>query len=198
MESDIRERLQGIFVPVATPFKADEDLDTDALTHNLAIYGNTALRGCVVLGSNGECKSLDEAEKETILETVFANVTERLTITVGVMYEAQRHAERFIRRVADSGADFALVQSPSYFRKQLTDDAIYSYFSSLADRRSDPPADLSLPGIQRHHALFRSAGETVRAPQHRGNEGQHARLRSQDHAASTGTASTSWPAPSRN
>jgi 4-hydroxy-2-oxoglutarate aldolase len=147
MESNVRERLQGIFVPIATPFKENEDLDTDALTHNLALYGDTALRGCLVLGSNGECKSLDEAEKATVLETVFADASERLTITVGVMYEASRYAERFIRRIADLGADFALVQSPSYFRKQMTDDALYAYFSGLADRAPIPLLIYHCPGF---------------------------------------------------
>lgn len=147
MESNAREKLQGIFVPLATPFKDNEDLDTDALSHNLALYGDTALRGFVVLGSNGECKSLDDAEKATVLETVLAEANERMTITVGVMYETSRHAERFIRRIADLGADFALVQSPSYFKKQLTDDALYAYFSGLADRAAIPLLIYHCPGF---------------------------------------------------
>jgi len=147
MESDISEKLQGIFAPIATPFKEDEDLDTDALAHNLALYESTALRGCLVLGSNGECKSLDDAEKTTVLETVFGNTSGRLTMTVGVMYEAYRHAEQFIRQSADLGADFALVQSPSYFKKLMTDDALYTYFSSLAESAAIPLLIYNCPGF---------------------------------------------------
>lgn len=138
MEKDITEKLRGIFAPIATPFKDDEDIDTDGLTRNLALYEKAGLRGLLVLGSNGENKSLDEGEKVCVLETVFENVSEGRTVVVGVMYEAARHAEIFIKEIANLGADFALVQSPSYFKKLMSDDALYGYFSHLADYASIP------------------------------------------------------------
>jgi len=147
MKPDIKERLQGIFAPIATPFMDNEDLDTDALVHNLSLYDNTALRGYLVLGSNGESKSLEETEKISILEKVFEIVSKRRTVIVGVMYEALRHAERSIKQITDFGADFALVQSPSYFKKLMTDEALYSYFSSLADRASIPLLVYNSPGF---------------------------------------------------
>ena len=125
----------------------NEDLDTDALIHNLTLYESTPLRGYLVLGSNGENKSLDETEKISILNTVFESVGEQRTVIVGVMYEAFRHAERSFKLITDLGADFALVQSPSYFRKLMTDDALYAYFSSLADCASVPLLLYNSPGF---------------------------------------------------
>lgn len=147
MERDMVEKLRGVFAPIATPFKADEDLDLAALTHNVTLYENTRLRGCLVLGSNGECKSLDDAEKMKVLETVLGHLGGHLTVTVGVMYETCRHAEQFVRRLADLGADFALAQSPSYFKKLMTDDTLYAYFSSLADSAPIPLLLYNCPGF---------------------------------------------------
>jgi 4-hydroxy-2-oxoglutarate aldolase len=45
------------------------------------------------------------------------------------------------------GVDFALVQSPSYFRKQLTDECLYRYFSTLADGVSVPVLLYNCPGF---------------------------------------------------
>ena len=51
----------------------------------------------------------------------------------GATYDGQREAERFLAAAADLGADFGLVLSPGYFRKQMTDEVLYRYFSTLAD-----------------------------------------------------------------
>jgi len=147
MENDITEKLRGIFAPIATPFDGNEDIDADALAHNLALYEKSALRGLLVLGSNGENKSLDEGEKMSVLETVLENIGEKRTVIVGVMYECARQAESFLDRIAVLGADFALVQSPSYFKKSLNDEALYRYFSNLADRASVPVLLYNSPGF---------------------------------------------------
>jgi len=147
MGHDITGKLRGLFAPLATPFKDNEDFDPDALRHNLAIYEGTGLRGYLVCGSNGEARSLDETEKVSILETVVDAANKRMTVIIGVMYETHRQAERFIRRSADLGADVALVQSPSYFRKLMTDDVLYGYFSGLADEAPIPILIYNCPGF---------------------------------------------------
>ena len=147
MQPGIEEKLRGIFAPIATPFQDNEDLDTDALSHNLALYESTPLRGYLVLGSNGENKSLDESERLSVFETVTESMSERRTTVVGVMYEAYRHAERHIRQVANLGADFALIQSPSYFKKMMTDEALYAWFCGLADSSPIPVLVYNCPGF---------------------------------------------------
>jgi len=79
MKSGLSEQLLGIFAPIATPFADSEDLDLEALIHNLGLYEGSILRGYLVLGSNGENKSLNETEKTAVLETVWENINKRLT-----------------------------------------------------------------------------------------------------------------------
>ncbi len=147
MEANIKTKLQGIFAPIATPFKDNEDIDLEALNHNLSLYEQTEIRGYLTLGSNGENKSLTEIEKLDVLETILGNKDRKKTVIVGIMYEAQRHAEQFIKQVAGMGAEFALVQSPSYFKKLMTDENLYSYFSALADSASVPLLIYNSPGF---------------------------------------------------
>jgi len=147
MELESSEKLRGVFAPMATPFRENEDLDKEALIHNLALYESTSLKGYLVLGSNGETKSLEDTEKAAILETVFENTSEHLTVIVGVMYEAHRLATRAIKQIAEFGADFVLVQSPSYFKKLMTDDTLFRYFSDLADTSPIPLLVYNSPGF---------------------------------------------------
>lgn len=147
MQRNTAQKLRGIFAPIATPFKDNENLDIEAMQHNLSLYRKTEMRGYLALGSNGENKSLTEDERLTVLRTVLDGKGDGKTVVAGVMYEAQRHAEQFIRRIADLGADFALIQSPSYFRKLMTDDTLYDYFSALADYSPIPVLLYNSPGF---------------------------------------------------
>ena len=68
-------------------------------------------------------------------------------VLAGAAYDGQREAERFLAAAADLGADFGLVLSPGYFRKQMTDDVLYRYFSSLADVARIPLLLYNAPGF---------------------------------------------------
>lgn len=147
MEAHINTKLQGIFAPIPTPFDQHETLDLDAMTHNLALYDQSGIRGCLILGSNGENKSLDNTETTIVLKTVFDNMGTRLTRMVGVMLESNVTANRFIRQSADLGADCVLVQSPSYFRKLMTEDTLLRFFSDIADTSPIPILVYNSPGF---------------------------------------------------
>jgi 4-hydroxy-2-oxoglutarate aldolase len=125
--------LSGVYAPICTPFDADEDVDLGAFRENLARYAVSGLQGYLALGSNGENRSLDEDERLAVLDTVVRHRGEGQAVLAGATYDAQRPAERFLAAAGDLGADFGLVLAPGYFRKLMTDEVLYRYFSSLAD-----------------------------------------------------------------
>jgi 4-hydroxy-2-oxoglutarate aldolase len=65
----------------------------------------------------------------------------------GATYDGQRQAERFLQAAADLGADYGLVLAPGYFRKQMTVDVLYRYFSTLADGSPLPLLLYNAPGF---------------------------------------------------
>ena len=139
--------LAGVFAPISTPFAEDEEIDWAALEFNLDFYSRSRLQGFLALGSNGENKSLTESEKLAVLRSVAAGKAPHQVVLAGATYEAQRDTERFFDLAAELGADFGLLLSPSYFRRQMTDDVLYRYFTSAADRCPIPLLVYNAPGF---------------------------------------------------
>ncbi len=136
--TDVATSLTGIFAPITTPFDEREDLDLAALTNNMDRYARSGLRGYLVLGSNGENRSLDEEERLRLLDVVVAHRGPDQAVMAGATYAAARHTEGFLAAAAARGVDFGLVLPPDYFRAQMTDDVLVRYYESLADTSPIP------------------------------------------------------------
>lgn len=145
--STLLTRMAGVFAPISTPFSADEEVDYGALAFNVERYAASGLLGYLALGSNGENRSLTEDERLNVLRAIVERKRPDQVVMAGAAYDAQRDAERFLRQAADLGADFGLVLSPGYFRKQMTEDVLFRYFSTLADQSPIPVILYNAPGF---------------------------------------------------
>jgi 4-hydroxy-2-oxoglutarate aldolase len=141
------EKMAGVFVTISTPFADDEAVDYDALKFNLERYAASGVLGYLALGSNGENRSLTEEEKIRVLETIVRHKGAGQVVMACATYDAQRDTERFLEQAAGLGADFGLVLSPGYFRKQMTDEVLFRYFSTLADTSPIPLLVYNAPGF---------------------------------------------------
>jgi 4-hydroxy-2-oxoglutarate aldolase len=142
-----RSPLAGVYAPICTPFRENEDLDPGALQENLARYAASGIHGYLTLGSNGENRSLSEEERLEVLDVVVRHRGAGQVVMAGATYDGQRQAERFLQAAADLGADYGLVLAPGYFRKQMTVDILYRYFSTLADGSPLPLLLYNAPGF---------------------------------------------------
>jgi 4-hydroxy-2-oxoglutarate aldolase len=111
--------LDGVFVPVTTPFRGDE-VALDGLAANLRRWSATDLAGFVVLGSTGEFPMLSESERDRVLATAREAIPRGKAFLAGTGAHSTLHTIRQTRRAAELGADAALVITPHYFTRGLS------------------------------------------------------------------------------
>jgi 4-hydroxy-2-oxoglutarate aldolase len=140
------ERLRGILPPLVTPFLADGSLDLAGFQANLEQYAAEDLCGYLVLGSNGEAGSLEEDEKLALVGAARRHAGSRLLLA-GTGLESTRATIALTRKVADLGADAALVLTPHYYRAQMTAGVLQRHFEAVAEAAPIPVMLYSVPAF---------------------------------------------------
>jgi 4-hydroxy-2-oxoglutarate aldolase len=130
-------RLRGVLPPVATPFR-DGEVAPVLLRANLDRLKGAGLSGFLVLGSNGEAPLLREDEKLRLVEAARQATPPELVLMVGAAGESTDEAARFVNRVAELGADCALVLTPSYYGGAMTGEALRAHFLGVAEAARIP------------------------------------------------------------
>ncbi|MBC8589281.1 dihydrodipicolinate synthase family protein [Paratissierella segnis] len=134
----MNEKLKGVFAPITTPFDEDGAFSVKKLEFNIQKYAITNIAGYLVLGSNGENKSLSSNEKEEVIKTVIANKSAGQVVMVGSIFESTRDTIEFALKSEELGADFITLLPPSYFKGIMTDSILIKYFTDVADAINTP------------------------------------------------------------
>ena len=131
-------KLMGVFAPIATPFKEDGAVDYEGLAYNVKKYAEAGLKGYLALGSNGENKSLTNDEKLKVLKTIIDNKGEGQTVMAGCIFESTFETIMMAKEMEKLGPDYLTLLPPNYFKKQMTDDVLYKYFTDVAESVNTP------------------------------------------------------------
>ncbi|HUT87376.1 MAG TPA: dihydrodipicolinate synthase family protein, partial [Candidatus Heimdallarchaeota archaeon] len=138
-------QLSGIFPPVPTPFTAEGGLALPALKENLAHWNRFDLRGYIVLGSNGEFVFLSEQEKLKVLETARTAVPSNKLLIAGTGRQGTQETIELTKKAAASGANAALVLTPSYYKGRMTSEALVRHYHTVADASPIPILIYNMP-----------------------------------------------------
>ncbi len=140
--------IQGVFPPVPTPFdRATGEVDLQALSRNIDRLFHAPITGVLVLGSNGEAGLLEESEAEALVSAAREHVPADRTLLVGAGRESTRATVAACVRAAANGADVVLVRAPSFFKNQMTHDALVAHYRAVADASPVPVMLYNVPGM---------------------------------------------------
>src|SRR2546423_5628458 len=139
--------LSGVLLPITTPFKLDETIDTQGLISNIEKWNSTGVTGYVVLGSTGERVNLDERESLEVIETARRAVPDSMTFIVGAGQQSTRTTIAEIKRAAKVGAEAVLVITPHYYKSAITQDALVSHYRAVANASAVPVILYSMPDL---------------------------------------------------
>ncbi len=131
------DRFKGIFTPLTTPYE-NENISLDKLRENIEKYNEFDLSGYVVLGSTGESVYLTDTESEELIDTTKKAAAPNKTIIAGTAKESTQLTLEFTNRMAERGADAALIRTPSYMKKLMDEEALRKYYLTIADSSKIP------------------------------------------------------------
>lgn len=142
-------KLEGIYAPIPTPFEgADcENISFGNLEKNLEKWARSSLTGVVVCGSNGELPFIEPDERAAITaatKKIFGGSAKDKKIIVGAFMNSTKATVDCCRRVADEGADAALLLPPHYFKAGGMPGAI-KFFETVAEASPIPIVLYNMP-----------------------------------------------------
>lgn len=136
--------VEGIFAALTTPFEGDE-VSYSAFKENLIKYNESQLDGYVVLGSTGEAILLNDDESIKLVEEAVKVSSPTKKIIVGTARESTRQTLEFTTKIAQFPLQAVLIRAPSYYKRQLTPQALKEHYLRLAESSPLPIILYNIP-----------------------------------------------------
>jgi len=143
--SRLRTRLQGLWLPLVTPFR-DSELDVPSLRRLVRHYAGRPIDGLILAATSGEGLLLSIAELERLVTVVREELdaTRRdLPVCLGLAGAATAKMLDLLDETAAWPIDGYLVSSPYYLRPSQR--GLQQHFTALADRAASPIVLYNIP-----------------------------------------------------
>lgn len=143
--NDLRTRLQGLWLPLVTPFR-DGVLDERSLRRLLRYYTSRPVDGLILGATSGEGLTLSLFELERLVELVndeLANTRSSLAVCLGLAGASTAMMQDMLDETAAWPIDGYLISSPYYLRPSQR--GLLRHFNDLADHASWPIVLYNIP-----------------------------------------------------
>ncbi len=107
-------KLEGIYVPIITPFAPDLSIDYDAYGKVIDWQIENGTHGIIVGGSTGEFFSLTDDEREAQMHFAAERIGGRIPLIAGINDLLPDRIYAHTKVARDAGADALLVAAPPY------------------------------------------------------------------------------------
>ncbi len=138
------QSLIGTGVALVTPFKKDFSVDVDALIRLVEFQINNDINYIVILGTTAENATLDNQEKELVINTIVQANNNRIPLVLGVGGNDTRQVVNELK--SRDLTSFVAVLSVSPYYNKPTQEGIYQHFIAVANASSVPIILYNVPG----------------------------------------------------
>ncbi|MGG4128368.1 4-hydroxy-tetrahydrodipicolinate synthase [Paenibacillus illinoisensis] len=128
------QQIQGIYVPVITPFTKDNQLDIPSFRNYITHMANSGIHGLVINGTTGESPTVSWDEVEQLVQVTketLQSINKTIPIVVGTGTNDTASTIKRTQMAGELGADAVLVVTPYYNRP--TEEGIYEHFRVTAE-----------------------------------------------------------------
>lgn len=136
--------LIGTGVALVTPFKKDFSLDVEALARIVNYQIENGINYLVILGTTAENATLNQEEKELVIDTVVSTNKGRLPLVLGV---GGNNTQKIIEELKTRDfSNFVAILSVSPYYNKPTQEGIYQHFKAIANASPVPVILYNVPG----------------------------------------------------
>jgi 4-hydroxy-2-oxoglutarate aldolase len=156
--------ITGILPPMITPFKENGQVDYKAFADNIERWNKEPLAGYLVLGSNSETAYLNEKEKLKLIELAVGTAAKGRIVLAGTGLESTQATIELTNKAATLRADAALVLTPSFYKGQMTDDALIKHYTAVAEAAKIPILIYNVPKFTHYNISVAAVNKLSRHP----------------------------------
>ncbi|MGB3837017.1 4-hydroxy-tetrahydrodipicolinate synthase [Castellaniella sp.] len=106
--------IEGILVPIITPFAEDGSVNVQALGQLVDHFIDAGVAGIVACGTTGEYYALTDAERDTVLQTVAQKAKGRVLAVAGINALSTPQSIQHAQRAQALGYDAVMLATPPY------------------------------------------------------------------------------------
>lgn len=140
----LRNTLRGTGVALVTPFKANFDVDYDALGKIIDFVIEGGVEYIVTLGTTGETPTLDKQEKTSIAKYTYLKVNNRVPVVVGIGGNNTKEQINDLETFPLEEATAVLSASPYYSKP--SQEGLFQHYKALAKASPKPLLLYNVPG----------------------------------------------------
>ena len=129
--------LEGLFLPLTTPFYPDGALNLRKLEHNVGRYSLTPAAALVVLSETGEPSLLGDDEARKVLQSAIEAAAPEKVMVAGVSRDSAFGTLELAAHAAALGYDAVLVRVPRVLHAGRRKEML-TFFQMVADRSALP------------------------------------------------------------
>ena len=138
------QSLIGTGVALVTPFKKDFSVDVDALKRIVNYQIDNGIDYLVILGTTAENATLENKEKEVVIQTIIDANAGRLPLVLGV---GGNNTHKVVSELQTRDlSKFVAILSVSPYYNKPTQEGIYQHFKAIAQASPIPVILYNVPG----------------------------------------------------
>jgi 4-hydroxy-tetrahydrodipicolinate synthase len=132
-------RLEGLIVPMATPFKKNGELDEDGLGRFTKWLISQGVHGLYPIGGCGEAPKLSVAEKMRIIDVVTEEAHRKVPVLPCTSQGSLIETIELSKYAKEKGCEGIVIIPPNFWWIKITDEnVVFDYFKRLTDEVSSP------------------------------------------------------------
>ena len=125
------KEIIGVIPPIITPIDENEKVDEAGLRKLINHCIDHGIHGIFVCGSNGECMSLTQAQRDRAIQIALDECAGRVPVLAGCMDSSTQRVIENVQRLEEMGGTTAVV-TPVFYARHATQEETVRHFEEIS------------------------------------------------------------------